>query len=76
FLVDKAFPKQFLKDEQAKVDDATFNFKIKKMKDFAEAGFYDYQIHQLAKGKELKPDYNPYLAVLRLTTNELRKGWF
>ncbi|TCI90130.1 NADH:flavin oxidoreductase/NADH oxidase family protein [Tenacibaculum sp. M341] len=76
FLVDKDFPKQFLKDEQAKVDDATFNFKIKKMKDFAEAGFYDYQIHQLAKGKELKPDYNPYLAVLRLTTNELRKGWF
>ncbi len=76
FLVDKDFPKQFLKDEQAKVGDATFNFKIKKMKDFAEAGFYDYQIHQLAKGKELKPDYNPYLAVLRLTTNELRKGWF
>jgi hypothetical protein len=33
----------------------------------AEAGFYDYQIHRLAAEKELVPDYNPYLGVLRLT---------
>ncbi len=76
FLTNKSFPKNFLEDENSKIGDATFKFKIKKMKDFAEAGFYDYQIHQLAKGKEIKPKYNPYLAVLRLTTNELIKGWF
>ena len=76
FLTNKNFPKNFLEDENSKIGDATFKFKIKKMKDFAEAGFYDYQIHQLAKGKEIKPKYNPYLAVLRLTTNELIKGWF
>ena len=46
------------------------------MKDFAEAGFYDYQIHRLAEGQELQPGYSPYLAVLRLTSNEMRKGWF
>ncbi len=76
FIADQNFPKTFLEDENYRVSDATFDFKIKKMKDFAEAGFYDYQIHQLSKGKLLKPKYNPYLAVLRLTINELRKGWF
>ena len=49
---------------------------IKQLKDFTEAGFYDYQIHRLAKGKGLNPNYNPYLAVSRLTFNEMRKGWF
>ncbi|SNR14562.1 NADH:flavin oxidoreductase/NADH oxidase family protein [Tenacibaculum jejuense] len=76
FITDLNFPKAFLEDENYRVSDATFEFKIKKMKDFAEAGFYDYQIHQLAKGKSLKPNYNPYLAVLRLTKNEMVKGWF
>ena len=76
FITDPNFPKAFLEDENYRVSDATFEFKIKKMKDFAEAGFYDYQIHQLAKGKSLKPNYNPYLAVLRLTKNEMVKGWF
>ncbi|WP_083629337.1 NADH:flavin oxidoreductase/NADH oxidase family protein [Tenacibaculum agarivorans] len=75
FITDENFPKIFLEDENYRVGDATFDFKIKKMKDFAEAGFYDYQIHQLAKGKRLNPKYNPYLAVLRLTKNELVKGW-
>ncbi|WP_442267530.1 NADH:flavin oxidoreductase/NADH oxidase family protein [Tenacibaculum sp. ZS6-P6] len=76
FITDLNFPKAFLEDENYRVSDAIFEFKIKKMKDFAEAGFYDYQIHQLAKGKSLKPNYNPYLAVLRLTKNEMVKGWF
>ncbi|MFL1895232.1 NADH:flavin oxidoreductase/NADH oxidase family protein [Aquimarina sp. 2-A2] len=76
FLNEENFPKNFLKTSESRVKDATFDFKIKKMKDFAEAGFYDYQIHRLAKGKSLKPDYNPYKAVVRMTTNELLKGWF
>jgi 2,4-dienoyl-CoA reductase-like NADH-dependent reductase (Old Yellow Enzyme family) len=75
FLVDATFPKNFVQDPEARVADATFDFKIKKLKDMAEAGFYDYQIHRLAAEKELVPDYNPYLGVLRLTKNELMKGW-
>ena len=58
------------------MQDASFNFPIKKLADFAEAGFYDYQIHQIAKNKPLKPNYNPYMAVLRMTKNELVNGWF
>lgn len=76
FLIDNSFPTGFLDQKGAKVGDARFEIKIKQLRDFAEAGFYDYQIHQLAAGKELKPTYNPYLAVFRLTWNEMIKGWF
>jgi 2,4-dienoyl-CoA reductase-like NADH-dependent reductase (Old Yellow Enzyme family) len=76
YLVDKTFPRTFVNRENEKIHDANFDFKIKKMADMAEAGFYDYQIHQLATNKPLKPNYNPYLATLRLTKNELIKGWF
>jgi 2,4-dienoyl-CoA reductase-like NADH-dependent reductase (Old Yellow Enzyme family) len=75
FLVDPTFPKKFLADRDARIGDASFTFKIKPMKDLAEAGFYDVQIHRLAARKPLIPDYNPYLAVLRLTKNEMVKGW-
>jgi len=76
FLVYKSFPAGFLNDTVERVSDAKFEFKIKSLRDFAEAGFYDYQIHQLAAKKELKPGYNPYLAIFRLTWNEMIKGWF
>jgi 2,4-dienoyl-CoA reductase-like NADH-dependent reductase (Old Yellow Enzyme family) len=76
FLNDERFPSNFLNGDSKKVEDAKFNFKIKKLADFAEAGFYDYQIHRIAKGKPLKPNFNPYLGVLRFTINELLKGWF
>lgn len=76
FLNDESFPSNFVNGVSKKVQDANFNFKIKKLADFAEAGFYDYQIHQIAKDNPLKPNYNPYLGVLRFTKNELLKGWF
>lgn len=76
FLMQENFPKSFMENKEVRVNDATFDFKIKQMKDFAEAGFYDYQIHRLAKNKKLNLSYNPYLAVLRLTMNECLKGWF
>ena len=76
FLVDEAFPGNFLQGQPVKIDDAVFDFSIKKLFDMAEGGFYDYQIHRLAAGKPLKLNYSPYLAVLRLTLNEMRKGWF
>ena len=76
FLVASDFPKPFLEHSEGSIADATFHMPIEVLKDFAEGGFYDYQIHQLAAGKQLKPNYNPFLAVLRLTWNEMRKGWF
>lgn len=76
FLTEKDFPKRFLENNDTVVGEASFQISIKQLKDFAEAGFYDYQIHRLAKGKSLKSGYSPYLAVMRLTFNEMRKGWF
>jgi 2,4-dienoyl-CoA reductase-like NADH-dependent reductase (Old Yellow Enzyme family) len=76
FLIDRTFPKAFVQDAESRIPDATFQFKIKKLKDMAEAAYFDYQIHRLAAEKELLPDYNPYLGVLRFTKNELVKGWF
>lgn len=76
YLNEADFPKQFLEEQKNHVNDASFRFGIHQMKDLAEGGFYDYQIHRLAAGKDLDPSYNPYLAVLRLTWNEMRKGWF
>lgn len=76
FLVESDFPRQFLDNADGTVADAKFHMPIKMLKDFAEGGFYDYQIHRLAANKTLKPNYSPYLAVLRLTWNEMRKGWF
>ncbi|NND80069.1 MAG: NADH:flavin oxidoreductase, partial [Maribacter sp.] len=76
FLIDKSFPAGFINKTTNKINDASFEFGIQQLRDFAEAGFYDYQIHQLAAKKELKPGYNPYLGVCRLTGNEMIKGWF
>jgi 2,4-dienoyl-CoA reductase-like NADH-dependent reductase (Old Yellow Enzyme family) len=76
FLLESDFPKSFLSKANSRVDDATFNLSIKTLRDFADGAFYDYQIHRLADGKSLKLDYNPYLAIFRMTKNELVKGWF
>lgn len=76
FLVDRDFPGQFINNPEGRVADASFHMPIPMLKDFAEGGFYDYQIHRLAARKMLNPNYSPWLAVLRLTWNEMRKGWF
>ena len=76
FLNEIDFPKTFLADSNHRIKDASFDIKIKQFKDFAEAGFYDYQIARIAEGKQLKPGYNPYLAIVRLVKNEIKKGWF
>ena len=58
FLIDKTFPSTFVNRETPNIEDANFNFPIKKMADMAEAGFYDYQLHRIAKGKALKLNFN------------------
>ena len=75
FLTDTKFPKCFFNDENAQIEDAKFSVGVKQLKDMAEAGFYDYQIHRLAKDKPINSRYNPYAAVLRLTWNEIKNGW-
>ena len=76
FLQQEDFPRGFMEGTMDRIPDADFEVGIKMFADFAEAGFYDFQIHQLAKGKSLKPHYNPYSAVVRLVKNEMSKGWF
>ncbi|MEL6675371.1 MAG: NADH:flavin oxidoreductase/NADH oxidase family protein [Bacteroidota bacterium] len=76
YLMDASFPQSMLDGTVERVPDAAFDFKPRMMADLAEAGYYDYQIHQLAKGKSLKPGYNPYIGLLRFTKNEMVKGWF
>ncbi len=76
YLLDETFPGCLLNGEKERMEDAGFDFKLKKMADMAEGAFFDYQIHRIAKGKTLKPNYNPYIGVLRLVKNEMLKGWF
>ncbi len=76
FLLDESFPSSFINKIGSKIEDASFNFPIKKIEDMAEGGFYDYQIHRISKNKKIKKSYSPYLAVLRLTVSEIYKGWF
>jgi len=75
YLVDTKFPKSFLKDKK-RIPDVRLNIKIKHIGDLAEAGYFDYQIHQIANNQALKPNYNPWLGLLRFTKNEMVKGWF
>ncbi len=76
FLNEIDFPKSFFDQPNRRICDADFKISIKQFKDFAEAGFYDYQITRIAQNKSLDPTFNPYLAVARLVKNEIKKGWF
>ena len=76
FLIDKDFPGTFISEAKGLVQDAGFKFALSNMRDFAEGAWYDYQIHRLAHGKQLNPGFSPYLAVVRLTWNEMKRGWF
>lgn len=76
FLLNESFPGCFINGGTTKIEDASFEFPIKKMADMAEAGYFDYQMHRIAKDLELRPHYSPYAAILRMTTNEMIKGWF
>lgn len=75
YLIDKEFPQSFL-SSKGKLEDKKLNVNIKAFTDMAEAGYYDYQIHQIANNKPLKPNYNPWIGLLRFTKNEMMKGWF
>ncbi len=76
FLVDRTFPQPWLDGHNNQIKDVDYSFNIKQLKDMAEAGFFDYQIHRIAANKELNLSYSPFMAVLRMTKNEMLKGWF
>ena len=76
FLIEPNFPDSWLNREIERIDDPSPTIGIKALADMAEGGYYDYQIARLAQSKSLKPSYNGYAAVMRLTKNELIKGWF
>ena len=76
YLQDSTFPEKWITGQEDIIGESSFNFPLKSMKDMAEAGFYDYQIRRIAESKKLKPGYSPWMAILRMTWNELRKGKF
>lgn len=75
YLIDKQFPKSFLQSK-TKITNQDLGINIKIFADMAEGGWYDYQIHQLANNQPLKLNYNPWIGLVRLTKNEMVKGWF
>mgnify|MGYP007014109721 CR=1 FL=1 len=61
---------------KTKITNQDLGINIKIFADMAEGGWYDYQIHQLANNHPLKLNYNPWIGLVRLTKNEMVKGWF
>jgi len=76
YLIDEHFPATFLKSGSAKIVDVNKLTGIKQLEDFSEAGFYDYQIRQLATNKPLNMKISPFKSVVWLVKNEMAKGWF
>ncbi|MEL6132296.1 MAG: NADH:flavin oxidoreductase/NADH oxidase family protein [Bacteroidota bacterium] len=74
FLLDQAFPSGFLNGSLERIHEMDMSQTPAFIRDIAEAGWYDYQIHQLAKGQPLAMKYSPTLGVLRFTQNEFIKG--
>jgi len=74
FLIHDHFAKGFLEGSLAKVVDPEIKMSIKSYFDAAVAGFYDYQIAQIAEGKKIDLKYKGWQAVLRFTKNELVQG--
>ena len=74
FLLSQDFPSGFLDGSLDRIGDMDMSQTPAFIRDIAEAGWYDFQIHQLAKGQPLAMAYSPTLGVLRFTQNELIKG--
>ncbi len=74
FLLHDHFAKAFLEGSLPKVVDPEIKMPIKSYADAAIAGFYDYQIAQIAVGKKIDLNYAGWQAVLRFTKNEMWKG--
>ena len=74
FLIQDNFAAEFLKGTLAKVVDPEIKMPIKTYFDAAIAGFYDYQIAEIAAGRKIDLNYKGWQAVLRFTKNELKEG--
>lgn len=74
FLLHDNFAAGFLDGSLEKVGDPVIKSPLKSYFDMAVAGFYDYQIEQLASGKKIDLGYTGLKGVLRMTKNELWKG--
>lgn len=74
FLIHDNFAKEFLAGSLAKVVDPEIKMPIKTYLDAAIAGFYDYQIAEIAAGRKIDLNYKGWQAVLRFTKNEMLQG--
>ncbi len=74
FLLDDRFPVGFLDGTLQKVEEPEIKAPLAAYFDMAVAGFYDYQIERIAKGKKINLNYSGLQGVMRMTKNELWKG--
>lgn len=74
FLIHDNFAKEFLEGTLEKVEDPDIKMPIKAYFDAAVAGYYDYQIAQIAAGRKIDLTYKGWQAVLRFTKNEMVQG--
>ena len=73
FLLDENFPAGFLEGTLQKVEEPKIKAPATYF-DMAVAGFYDYQIERIAKGKKINLNYSGWQGIMRMTKNELWKG--
>ena len=74
FLLHDNFAAGFLDGSLEKVEDPIIKTSLKAYYDIGVAGFYDYQIEQIATGKKIDLKYSGNKGLLRFTKNELWKG--
>ena len=75
FLIKEDFPKGFLAGTNQKIDNPTFKILDKNNPDAAEAGYYDLQIKNLAKGNGLDHKYSGLRIAAHIGVSEMRQGF-
>lgn len=74
FLLHDDFAKEFLAGTLARVEEPSIKSILSMYYDFTVAGYYDYQILQIAEGKKIALNYPGWQALIRMTKNEFWKG--
>ncbi|MDG2450495.1 MAG: hypothetical protein P8M34_12675, partial [Saprospiraceae bacterium] len=74
FLIKEDFPSGFINGSDSIIPDPYFEVLDKNNPDNAEAGFYDLQIKNLAKGKGLNHEYSGLRLATHIGISEMKQG--
>ena len=75
FLISDTFPKEFRKNQNAKISNPKLKILDSNNADAAEAGHYDLQIKRLSKGLGLKDNYSAVKLATHIGWVEMKKGF-